>query len=225
MFVLVTDSDLFISNLPVRVSAKVRLLVMPVSYLIDTVCKNNLVRTSLACVAMVTNAMKTLHESNLEKPLSCTRLPHTVLLTIGGWVKDCPSESIELYDVRADYWLTLTKNGKSPRAFHGCVYLDGFIYCIGGFDNMSFLRSVRRLNLLTRIWEEAGPMNSVRCYVSVTVLDGCIYAMGGYDRLGQLNTAERYRPDTNQWSLIAPMNDQRSNANATSLHGKVGHTG
>ncbi|XP_062285987.1 kelch-like protein 10 [Scomber scombrus] len=201
--------------------SKVRLLVMSVNYLVDTVCKNNLVRTSLACVTMVSNAMKTLHESNMEKPLTCTRLPHTVLLTIGGWVKDCPTESVEIYDVRADRWVTLSNNGKAPRAFHGCVYLNGFVYCIGGFDNLSFLRSVRRLNLFTRSWQEVGPMNSVRCYVSVAVLNGCIYAMGGYDRFGQLNTVERYQPNANQWTMMAPMNDQRSNANATTLHGKI----
>lgn len=195
---------------------------MSTEYLIGTVSRNNLVRNSSACLAMVINAMKTLRESNMERPLTCTRLPYAVLLAIGSCAKDFLTESIEVYNVRTDSWMRLANNGEAPRAFHGCIYLNGFVYCIGGFDNFDYLRSVRKLNLVTRTWLEVGPMHSARCYVSVAVLNGCIYAMGGYDRYTQLNTAERYEPDTNQWTLIAPMNDQRSNANAATLHGKVG---
>ncbi|XP_067466765.1 kelch-like protein 10 [Thunnus thynnus] len=201
--------------------SKVRLLVMSTESLIDTVSKNNLVRNNRSCLAMVIHVMETLQESNMERPLTYMRLPYNMLLAIGGWAKDFPTESIEVYNVRADRWVRLTNNGESPRAFHGCVYLNGFVYCIGGFDNFDYLRSVRKLSLVTRTWQEVGPMHSIRCYVSVAVLNGCILAMGGYDRYGQLNTAERYKPDTNQWTLIAPMHDQRSNANAATLHGKI----
>lgn len=46
----------------------------------------------------------------------------------------------------------------APRAYHGCVCLDGLLYIIGGFDGMEYFNSVRRFNPKTKTWTEVAPM-------------------------------------------------------------------
>lgn len=155
-------------------------------------------------------------------PIARPRLPREILLAIGGWSGGDPTNGIEAYDVRANCWTNLTNPDERPRAYHGSVFLNGYVYCIGGFDRLEYFNSVRRFDMSTQTWHEAAPMYCRRCYVSVTVLNGCIYAMGGYDGNIRLNTAERYTPETNQWSFIASMHESRSDASCTTLNNKVG---
>ncbi|KAK7888840.1 hypothetical protein WMY93_024400 [Mugilogobius chulae] len=149
------------------------------------------------------------------------RLPAAILLAIGGWSGGDPTNCIEAYDYNADCWINVTNNEERPRAYHGSVFLNGSVYCVGGFDRIEHFNSMRRLDLATRTWHEMPPMYSRRCYISVVVLNGCIYAMGGYNGTRRQNTAEVYNPQTNQWSLIAPMNEQRSDASCATLNGKI----
>ncbi|KAM7384375.1 hypothetical protein PAMA_011636 [Pampus argenteus] len=158
---------------------------------------------------------------NMCNPLTRPRMPTAIVLAIGGWRGGDPTNCIEAYDIRADFWINLTNNQESPCAYHGAVVLNGSVYCVGGFDRVEHFNSVRRFDLITHTWHEVAPMYFNRCYVSVTVLNGCIYAMGGYDGHVRLNSAERYRPETNQWSVIAPMHEHRSDASCTVLHDKV----
>uniref|UniRef100_A0A3B3ZI08 BTB domain-containing protein n=1 Tax=Periophthalmus magnuspinnatus TaxID=409849 RepID=A0A3B3ZI08_9GOBI len=150
------------------------------------------------------------------------RLPGAILLAIGGWSGDDPTNGIEAYDYKADRWVNVTNHQERARAYHGSVFLNGFVYCVGGFDGTEHFNSVRRLDLATRTWHEMPPMYHRRCYVSVAVLNGCIYAMGGYNGHIRLNTAEVFDSETNQWSQIPPMNEQRSDANCAAVNGKVG---
>ncbi|XP_047208077.1 kelch-like protein 10 isoform X2 [Girardinichthys multiradiatus] len=200
---------------------KVRLLLMPPDYLVDTVSKKNLVRNNIQCVNMVINAMKILQGSSLERPLTSARLPSHVLLAIGGFEDNHPSDKIEQYNVRTDCWKTVYQNKTPFPEFSGCVYLKGNIYCIGGSDADHYLSSVIRFNLATQTWKEVGTMHKARCYVSVAVLNNQIYAMGGCNKYDTFKTAERFNPDTNQWTLIAPMHEHRADAGSATLYGKV----
>uniref|UniRef100_A0A3Q2X2Z9 Kelch like family member 10 n=1 Tax=Haplochromis burtoni TaxID=8153 RepID=A0A3Q2X2Z9_HAPBU len=200
---------------------QVRLLLMPTEYLVDTVSRNDLVSSSPACMNMVTTAIKMLNESNMERPLTQTRLPSEVLLAVGGWVSHFPSDKIELYNVRADHWVPLSWRHNASLGFYGCAYLNGCVYCIGGFDFISYSSHVRRFSLTSQTWTEVGSMHEERGFLSVATLNGCIYAMGGCRNQKKLKTAERYEPDTNQWTMIASMHKPRTEAGAATLHGKV----
>ncbi|XP_051501951.1 kelch-like protein 10 [Myxocyprinus asiaticus] len=208
---------------------KVRMGLMTSDYFMNTVKSNALVMENEACTPVIINAMKAIFDLNVEEPFSSDlrnpltrpRLPCAILLAIGGWSGSSPTNGIEAYDVRAERWVNVTQEDESPRAYHGAVFLDGFIYCIGGFDSVDYFNSVRKFNPINRIWHEVAPMYERRCYVSVANLGGYIYAIGGYSGHERLNTAECYDPKTNQWTLIAPMNERRSDASATSLQGKV----
>lgn len=183
---------------------------------------NELVRSNTQCLCITTEAINRLRtNSGVHNRLSCPRLPGTILIAIGGWSISSATNCVEVYDVRADHWITVF-SAEHPRAYHGTACLNGYIYCIGGFDRLRYFNTVRRFNLITHTWHEAAPMHCCRCYVSVTVLNGCIYAMGGFDGHVRLSTAERYSPETNQWTFIADMHEQRSDANCATLYNKVG---
>lgn len=207
--------------LMILVFIQVRLLLIPTEYLVGTVSRNDVVSSSPACMDMVTTAMKMLNESIVERPMPQTRLPSEVLLAVGGWVSHFPSVKIELYNVRADHWVPLSWTRYASLGFYGCAYLNGCVYCIGGFDFISYSSHVRRFSLTNQTWTEVGPMHEERGFLSVATLNGCIYAMGGCQNQKKLKTAERYEPDTNQWTMIASMHKRRAEAGAATLHGKV----
>ncbi|XP_036408745.1 kelch-like protein 10 [Megalops cyprinoides] len=209
---------------------KIRLALMNPDYFLNVVKMNSLVKDSYAdCKCIILNALRTMCNSRFKtltschyySPLSRPRLPYAILLAIGGWSGNTPTNVIESYDIQADTWVNVTQKEDNPRAYHGTVYLDGFVYCVGGYDAVEFFSEVCKFDPVTHTWHKVAPMHSRRCYVSVAVLHGCIYAMGGFDGYIRLNSAERYEPKTNQWSLIPPMHEQRSDANATTLHDKV----
>ncbi|KAJ8253553.1 hypothetical protein COCON_G00201650 [Conger conger] len=168
------------------------------------------------CHLQKTNFVGASRYSSLCRP----RLPYAVLLAIGGWSGNRPTDVIESYDTQANCWVTVAQM-EGPRAYHGTACLGGFVYCVGGYNAVEFFSAVCKLDPVTRTWHRVAPMHSRRCYVSVTVLQGCIYAMGGFDGYARLSSAERYEPAANQWSPISPMHEPRSDASAATLDGKV----
>ncbi|XP_066532981.1 kelch-like protein 10 [Hoplias malabaricus] len=208
---------------------KVRLGLMMPDYFMNEVKNNPLVKNNKECRPIIINALKALFDLNIHglsnrdfnNPLTRPRLPNNILLAISGWSGGGPTNCIEAYDVRANRWVNVTTNDESPRAYHGTAFLNGFIYCVGGYDGDIYFNSVRKFSPVSGTWHEVAPMYSRRCYVSVCVINGCLYAMGGFDGSNRVNTVEFYKPDSNQWTMIAPMHEQRSDASATSLNGKV----
>uniref|UniRef100_A0A8C6KUU9 Kelch like family member 10 n=1 Tax=Nothobranchius furzeri TaxID=105023 RepID=A0A8C6KUU9_NOTFU len=207
--------------------SKIRLATMDLECL-NAVMRNELVQQDGASGRIVARAtylhrcilLKERGFTGINHPLSRPRLPPAILLAIGGWNDGLPTNAIEAYNVRAERWITV-ENMERPRAFHGSVFLDGFVYCIGGCDRVEHFNSVCRFNPITHTWMAVSPMHYRRSCVSVSVLNGLIFAMGGSDGQRSLNTAEYYCPETNQWHLIASMHERRSNASCTAFQGKI----
>ncbi|XP_066575860.1 kelch-like protein 10 [Amia ocellicauda] len=208
---------------------KVRMALMESEYFMTKVKNNELVKQTDECKPIVIDVLKAMYDLNINglsdldfcNPMTRPRLPYAILLSIGGWSGESPTNVMEAYDSRANHWVDVTMPEESPRAYHGVAYLKGWVYSVGGFNGMDYFSSVCKFDPVARTWHEAAPMHSQRCYVSVVVLDGFIYAMGGFNGEHRLSLAERYEPETNQWTLITPMNEQRSDTSATTLHGKV----
>ena len=166
---------------------------------------------------------------HIHKPLkSCLsdtparpRLPNSVIWVSGGKKESFASCKIEVYDHLVDRWIYIRDKLMDPRAHHGTIFLDGYVYFVGGSKLMESLDSMVRLDLRTNTWQEMMYMHYRRCHLSVTMLNGFIYALGGFDDSFGLNTAERYCPKTNQWTLIAPMIEGRRSASCATLDGKV----
>ncbi|KAJ3583118.1 hypothetical protein NHX12_034451 [Muraenolepis orangiensis] len=202
---------------------KVRLCLMNTGYFLSHVTTNPLVSGDERCGPVVAEALRVTSGLAADRPpldfrgpLTRPRLPHAVLLAVGGW-SGGPTNSVESYDAPTDRWVSVAVGGEEPRTYQGTVLLRGCLYCVGGFDGSEFLNSVRRFDPATGLWHQAAPMHSRHCYVSAVVLDGCIFAMGGYDGHTRLNSVERYEPDNNQWSLVASMHEHRSDASASTL--------
>ncbi|KAG2468317.1 KLH10 protein, partial [Polypterus senegalus] len=158
---------------------------------------------------------------HLACSMAHSRLPNSILLAIGGWRGSNPTNAIEAYDARAKVWTEVLHEEDSPRAYHGTVFVKGYVYVIGGCDKVKFYNRVCRYDPVQRVWQEVAPTHSRRCYVSVVVLNDVIYAMGGFDGYTRLKTAEKYNLETNQWTLLPSMNDRRSDASAATLHRKI----
>ncbi|XP_061594945.1 kelch-like protein 10 [Cololabis saira] len=200
----------------------VRLLLMPIEYLVEIVSKDDVVRNNLDCVNMVTSTMEILRDSSMERPRTRTRLPAELLFTISGFQdRQRNDKIIQLYNVRTDRWLTVYKNDQTFPKFCSCVHLQGSIYFIGGWEADFYLSRVQKFTLATQSWQEVRSLHEPRCSFGAAVLNGCVYAMGGCDGYETLRSVERFQPDTNRWTLIAPMHDQRADAGAAALHGKV----
>ncbi|CAF3757459.1 unnamed protein product [Rotaria magnacalcarata] len=206
----------------------VRLGLLTTNFFIEKVKCHPYIINNDTCKPLVIDTLKYLYELDVEtyqkdlsvqNPIARPRLPHEILFVCGGWSGGSPTATIELYDTRADKWFLLPFNDRFPRAYHGIVTINNFIYVIGGFDGMDYFNSCRSFDLQTLQWNEIAPMNVKRCYVSVVALNGFIYAMGGFDGHSRQNTAERYSPKSNQWLPIPPMHSQRSDASATVLQG------
>ncbi|XP_061573878.1 kelch-like protein 10 [Cololabis saira] len=199
----------------------VRLLLMPIEYLVEIVSKDDTVRNNLDCVNMVTSTVEILRDPSMERPPTRTRLPAELLFTISGFHDGRPNDKIELHNVRTDRWLTVYQNDQPFPRYCGCVHLQGSIYFIGGSDTHYYLSSVQKFTLATQRWQEVGSLHEPRCFIGVAVLNGFIYAMGGMNRSRRLKSAERFQPNTNQWTEIAPMHHWRADAGAAALHGKI----
>ncbi|XP_033834470.1 kelch-like protein 10 [Periophthalmus magnuspinnatus] len=207
---------------------KVRLALVPLDYFFQQVQGNNLLQNNRECMVVVIRIISVMldarvRESNvsLSSRLARPRLPQALLLSIGGWSGANPVNNIEVYDNHANRWVAVANNDRTPRAYHGTVFLNGCVYLIGGFDGVVRFNTTHKYDLANHTWQEVAPMHSPRCYVSVALLDGLIYAMGGHNGDVRLETVERYSPETNQWTMISPMNEQRSDANSTAYDGKI----
>lgn len=196
-------------------------------YLKCAVIENALVKGHPECTPIIKKAIKrsigfrsrnSVYGDLLARP----RLPPAILLITGGKHLSTATTSIEAYDARADFWVTLS--AETSRAHHGAGVLNGFVYLIGGYNLQTYLKSVQRFDIINCTWHQVAPMNSCRCYVSVAVQNGCIYAMGGFSGQTYYNTVECYKPEMNQWTMMAPMRAKRCGAGATTLNGKVGET-
>ncbi|XP_076009955.1 kelch-like protein 10 [Genypterus blacodes] len=210
-----------------QILPKVRLALTTLDYIMTNVRNNKMVMCDTECQNTVLTAETLLNDAifyspGIYHPLARPRLPASILLAIGGQIKnDIPTNVIEAYDICADIWVNVTNTEEETRSHQGAVFLNGSVYCVGGHDGFNLLRGDSRFDLTTHTWHQVAPMTTRRCFVSITALNGLIYAIGGYDGQNRLNTAECYDPETDEWLSIAPMHERRSQASCTAFQGKV----
>ncbi|XP_076008552.1 kelch-like protein 10 [Genypterus blacodes] len=209
-----------------RLLPKVRLGLLTSEFFTNNVKNNHLVKSheELEETVRMTEILiseRTIFSNGINHPLARPRLPVRILLAIGGCEDSGLTDKIETFDTCTDLWVTVSNNEAARLSYHGSVFLNGSLYCVGGSNGDDVCKEVHRFDLDTRTWHQVAPMNSCRCFVSVTVLKGRIFAIGGFDGQDRLSTAECYDPETNQWKEIASLNKKRSDAGCTTLDGNV----
>ncbi|GFY69436.1 hypothetical protein TNIN_78091, partial [Trichonephila inaurata madagascariensis] len=90
-----------------------------------------------------------------------------------------------LYDPASNQWSKIGLMPK-PRHHHRTVYLNDFLYLIGGCHpeltkegKMIPLKSCFSFNLTTKEWKKLPEMRNARMYHGVAALKGNIYVVGG----------------------------------------------
>ena len=77
---------------------------------------------------------------------------------------------------------------EAPRAYHAVVYVNSYLYFIGGYDGTNYYDKVRRYNVAGRTWDNCSRMYKRRCYVSAAYLDVCDYILNKYYRYKHMPT-------------------------------------
>ncbi|XP_035207670.1 kelch-like protein 41b, partial [Stegodyphus dumicola] len=92
-----------------------------------------------------------------------------------------------LYDPALNEWKSIGQM-KNPRHHHCMVYLNGFLYCIGGCDpkntqngKMVPTQSCFRYDIVNKKWQGVAPMKRCRMYHGVAIVKDKIYIVGGKD--------------------------------------------
>ena len=118
----------------------------------------------------------------------------------------CVSLMAEEWEIRAPLL--------TPRANAAAVYLDGYIYVMGGTTTNGFyLNSVERLNLATGAWDNnfVPDFDEERASAASIVFQGKIWLMGGENAdEGIMKDVEIYDPQTNQWTEGEELKTERS---------------
>ena len=144
-------------------------------------------------------------------------IDHRLYVIGGGWTDAYTAlTTVEYATVQADGRLSpwkLTARMVTPRVFHACIVLDGYIYAIGGEQFVDstpqLLHSVERAPLLADghlgLWEPVAALTTTRrAPVAIAVPDG-IYVIGGYNG-AFLDTVEYAALDESgqlsPWSLL-----------------------
>ncbi|GFT02869.1 BTB domain-containing protein [Nephila pilipes] len=132
------------------------------------------------------------------------------------------------YDPASDQWSGIGLMPK-PRHHHRTVYLNDFIYIIGGCHpavtkggKMVPLRSCYSFNLTTKEWNKLPKMRHARMYHGAAALKEKIYVIGGKKENDiMLDSIEVYCPSTNTWTEIDPLDYPTMGAGVCTFRGQV----
>ena len=194
----------------------VHLPMMSVSFLMQEVDKEPLVRQSLHCRDLLDEAkrhhlLKDERDIRSSNPRLIPRKSTVgTLYAVGGKESsDNITRSVETYNFLENKWKEST--GMIVRRQQlGVGVLESKVFAVGGSDGSLRLSSVECFDPTTNFWSFVAPMSTCRSGVGVGVFCGAMYAAGGYDGRSCLNTVERYDLDKNMWSPIAQMTTRRS---------------
>lgn len=99
----------------------------------------------------------------ISSKIARPRYPFEVLFAIGGWSDGNPTAAVETYDTKSDSWTRICdEDSYGPRAYHGTVVVNHYIYIIGGFNGLEYFNSCRKFDTVSKMWEEVAPMNCKR---------------------------------------------------------------
>ncbi|KAA0200639.1 Kelch protein 18 [Fasciolopsis buskii] len=194
---------------------RVRLPLIPASYISAVISKHPLIRENMRCRDLLDEVRDMLLLRDVAvSSFSCRprrgQEVYGIIYAVGGLTStgDCHG-AVETYHPSLGRW-ELAEHMPSQRSRIGVVGLNGRLYAIGGFDGISRLNTTEVYDPKTKAWETLAPMNHKRSALGAAALDGQIYVCGGYDGIASLKSCEVYNPIQNKWYLIPSMREPRS---------------
>ncbi|CAK80422.1 unnamed protein product (macronuclear) [Paramecium tetraurelia] len=128
-------------------------------------------------------------------------LPNGDIIMTGGGV----SRNVMLISPSKGFSQQALKSMYYPRKEHACVYLDGHVYAIGGYDGTTkqMLSCCEKYSLVADEWKMIDPLQKQKCaFAAATALNKYIYVFGGFDGRERQNTIERFSVKDNQWKVL-----------------------
>nr|KAG5711643.1 hypothetical protein BaRGS_016825 [Batillaria attramentaria] len=190
----------------------VRLPLLSMSYLMETVEKEELVRKNLECRDFLDEAkyyqmsqVSLVPDVNTSKRTRPRESYAGVLFCVGGrGASGDPFKTVECFDPRKKEWFQVAEMN-TRRRHVGVCSASGLLYAVGGHDGNEHLNSGEVFNPKSNKWRSIAPMGTLRRGLALASLGGPIYAVGGLDDTTCFNTVERYDPATDTWTFVASM--------------------
>lgn len=209
-----------------QLMACVRLPLLSMSYLMETVEKEELVRRNLECRDFLDEAkyyqmsqVSLVPDVNNSKRTRPRDSYAGVLFCVGGrGSSGDPFKTVECYDPRKKEWFQVAEMN-TRRRHVGVCSTGGMLYAVGGHDGNEHLNSGEVFNPKTNKWRPVAPMGTLRRGLALASLGGPIYAVGGLDDSTCFNTVERYDPSTDTWTFVASMLTPRGGVGLAALKG------
>jgi kelch-like protein 10 len=110
----------------------------------------------------------------------------------------------------------------SVRCAHSCIAYHGYLYAIGGYNNIYCLCSGEKYNPTTNEWMQIPDMSWPRAAFGIAVIDDTIFAMcgtNGNQVHNQTNTVECYDAKSNAWIAARDMDVSTSSMSACVVKG------
>jgi hypothetical protein len=132
----------------------------------------------------------------------------------------------EMYLPTTNEWTPLPSMSGSRECL-ASVYLNGFVYAIGGYSVQAenVVSSIEALDTTSpnATWTSLASLNVARCGLSAVAMNGLIFVMGGHNGINWTfsSTVEKYNPTINKWILLNDMPTARTAAAAASLGGLI----
>ncbi|XP_014768243.1 kelch-like protein 8 [Octopus bimaculoides] len=209
-----------------KLLAHVKLPLIPVSYLMDCVETEDLLKKSFECRDFLDEAKhyqmshtNLIIEVKITERMKPRKSYAGVLFCVGGrGAAGDPFKSIECYNYRKNSWFPIAEMNTRRRHVGVCA-ASGRLYAIGGHDGFTHLNSGEVFDPVKNKWSYIAPMGSLRRGIALACLGGPIYAIGGLDDTSCFNTVERYDPSTDVWTFLSSMKVPRGGVGVTSQKG------
>ena len=189
-------------------------------------CAEKLARSYIQANRITRGAQSSL--KSLAKIPTKKRIPKVVILAVGGWGKDSPTGSTEVFNTLRGVWKPVPLQlPLGTITYHRLELIKMKLYLIGGYikheGTEGFLDTLYQYDTTKKSWDQMASMSVSRCYVSTVTLDGKIFAIGGRtsNQPGRLSTVEVYDPELNLWSNVAEMSVARSDFSSVVFEDKI----
>jgi hypothetical protein len=210
----------------------VRMALLPLEYLVETVGVDPLVTESVEALRMFAEAshycrLKGAARAAAESDGRLRKRKHASgggLIVVGGYsgtaLDGSPLKSVELYDASAGQWRALPDMSVA-RSGCAAVCIDGNVYVMGGCNRGSYLKSAEMYDTSAGQWRALPDMSVARDACAAVCIDGNVYVMGGNDGGSFLKRAEMYDVSAGQWRAVPDMSVARDECTAVCIDGSV----